>query len=115
MSIETSQIRFGVTPLPTENRSTETSVKRSSVEPAIRTSAPEVEIDLDDLMSELNRVARSYDKNLRFQVSRESGDVTVQIIDRETSEVLKELPAEETRDLRERVHEAIGVLVDANG
>lgn len=47
-----------------------------------------------------------------FGIHEETNRVTIKIIDKETKEVIKELPPEKTLDMISRVWEMAGILVD---
>lgn len=47
-----------------------------------------------------------------FGIHEETNRVTIKIVDKETKEVIKELPAEKTLDMIARVWEMAGILVD---
>lgn len=47
---------------------------------------------------------------LSFNVRRSTGDVFVQVLNRETGEVIRQLPPEELLELREKLNELRGVL-----
>ena len=70
------------------------------------------EEDLSNLVEGLNRFLQSYDKELRFHIRRESGDVSVQVVNPETDEVIKEVPSEEIQELQSRIQTAVGMLID---
>ncbi len=52
------------------------------------------------------------DKRLKFRVSESRDRVIVTIIDRNTGEVLKEIPPKEIQQLHKHIQEAMGLLFD---
>ena len=48
----------------------------------------------------------------QFGVHEGTGRVTIKIIDKETKDVVREYPAEETLEMIEKVWELAGILVD---
>ncbi|NLU50751.1 MAG: flagellar protein FlaG [Syntrophomonadaceae bacterium] len=57
--------------------------------------------------------------NLEFRIHKESGRVQVKVIDMETREVIREIPPEQMlelsasiKEMLEKFHEMVGVLVD---
>jgi len=65
-----------------------------------------------------NRVAEdvvkpglTYNRRLQFEVDRDSNEVIVKVIDKETDEVVKVLPPEELQRLRRNRRGAIGPLI----
>ena len=52
--------------------------------------------DLDALAQKLNVANRSIGRDLRFEVNMESGRSVIQVLDRETGEVIRQIPPEKT-------------------
>jgi flagellar protein FlaG len=50
--------------------------------------------DLEALARELNLASRSIGRDLRFEVDMESGRSVIQVLDRETGEVIRQIPPE---------------------
>ena len=48
----------------------------------------------------------------QYGIHEGTGRVTIKILDKETKDVIKEFPAEETLDLIEKVWELAGIMVD---
>ena len=66
-----------------------------------------------DLMTkELNELMDKIDCNLAFKYNKDVDVMTVKMIDKETKEVLKEVPPEKTLDMIAKVWELAGLLVD---
>ena len=55
------------------------------------------------------------DPQIKFTVDAESGDVLVVIVDKETDEVIRQIPPKELVALRDRIAETRGVLFEARG
>ena len=53
--------------------------------------------DLERLARQLNLASRSIGRDLRFRVDLESGRSVIQVLDRETGEIIRQIPAEEAR------------------
>lgn len=79
--------------------------KAEKAEDAARAEAlaQEVAQGLNDLVHELHR-------ELRFSVDEDSGDTVIKVVDRETDEVVRQIPSEEVVALRKRLEEAAGVI-----
>ena len=70
-----------------------------NAEPETGKDLPEVEVkrpDIAELAAELNAVSRSYGRDLRFQVDMQQGKAFLQVIDRETGEVIRQIPQDKT-------------------
>ncbi len=65
---------------------------------------------LDSVVSDLNSMVRELHRELRFSVDQDSGDTVVKVVDRETDEVVRQIPSEELMRLRRRLEEAAGVI-----
>lgn len=61
---------------------------------------------------ELQRIANSMGRKLRFNVNEELGQVVVKIVDPSTDKVLREIPSVDMQELRIMMRQTIGVLVD---
>lgn len=56
---------------------------------------PEVEaFDMEELARKLNLATQSIGRDLRFEVDMESGRSVIQVLDRETGEVIRQIPPE---------------------
>lgn len=76
-------------------------------------SAPAQALDsetLNSTVSDLNVLAQRMHRELKFTVDKDSGEMVVKIIDRETDEVLRQIPQEEILEMRKRLADAAGVI-----
>lgn len=71
-------------------------------------SAEEVKKDLDAINTQLKLMNRS----IQFSIDEGSHDVVVRLIDKESGEVIKQLPPESILRLRERMAEMSGLMVE---
>lgn len=78
--------------------------------PPERREAPKE--DIAATVGKLNELFLIFDKSVKFQVDRSSGDIRVKIIDNASQEVIREYPPERVVDILRRIREAVGVLVD---
>ena len=53
--------------------------------------------DLKALAAELNVSSQSIGRDLRFKVDMNSGNSVIQVLDRETGEIIREIPPEKAR------------------
>ncbi len=67
---------------------------------------------VQDLIDELNVIARNYKKGLRFRIFEETGDVFAQVIDVETGEVIRTVPPLALLQTLARISEAVGLILD---
>ena len=58
-------------------------------------NVPEIEkAGMEILASKMNIVSRSIGRDLRFQVDMDSGKSVIQVLDRETGELIRQIPPE---------------------
>ena len=55
------------------------------------------EPDLEALAAKLNVASQSIGRDLRFKVDMASGQSVIQVLDRETGEIIREIPPEKAR------------------
>jgi flagellar protein FlaG len=65
---------------------------------------------LDSVVSDLNLMVRELHRELRFAIDQDSGETVVKVVDRQTEEVVRQIPSEELVRLRKRLEEAAGVI-----
>ena len=65
---------------------------------------------LENVVSDLNKLARELHRELQFSVDNDSGDTIIKVVDRETQEVLRQIPSEEIMQLRKRLEETAGLI-----
>jgi len=64
------------------------------------------------LIEQLFTTVAPYDKELRYSINQESGQVVVKVIDARTDKVIKEIPPEEIQKLQAKIKKAVGLLID---
>jgi hypothetical protein len=75
-------------------------------------------VSLEDARREverLNRITRNLGNRLRFGLFEETDQFFVQLIDRRRNEVLRTMPPEHLLHLRQRMQEAVGLILDRQG
>ena len=88
----------------------------SNAQKAMLKSGKEEELEqkdinkLDEKIAELNAKVESTNRNLKFNVHKESGRVQVKVIDSSNNKVIKEIPPKEMLDLISRMHKMEGLL-----
>lgn len=63
-------------------------------------------------VQELQRVANSLDKKVKFNVNQELGQVVVKIVDPSTDKIIREIPSVDLQELRVTMRRAIGLIID---
>lgn len=75
--------------------------------------APSSMEEVKEMVSELNDYMDDLQTSLGFSVSKDpDNQVVFQIKNRETNEVIKQIPAEEIQDIKKRMTELTGMLLD---
>ena len=69
---------------------------------------------LDAVVSGINELVHELQRELHFAVDHNSGDTIIKVVDRETEEVIRQIPSEEVVRLRQRLEEVAGVLFDGS-
>ena len=68
-------------------------------EPAAGKSVPQEEArpDMESLAKSLNVAAQSIGRDLRFQVDMQTGKSVIQVLDRDTGEIIRQIPPEKAK------------------
>ncbi len=69
--------------------------------------------ELEEALKKVNEAAETFNTGLRFRVHEESERMMVQVVDRTTSEVIREIPPEKVLNLVAQIQDLIGVFIDA--
>jgi flagellar protein FlaG len=67
---------------------------------------------VENTVRKLNQAVALFNKQLSFVIHEKTEKMMVQIIDKETKEVIKEIPPREILDLEARIKEYLGWLLD---
>lgn len=67
---------------------------------------------LEEINRRMDKISNS---SIRFETDSESGDIIVRIVDRETEEVIRQIPPEEMIRITESLPELKGMLVNSQG
>lgn len=63
-------------------------------------------------VQELQRVANSLDRKVKFNVNQELGQVVVKIVDPSTDKIIREIPSVDLQELRVTMRRTIGLIID---
>lgn len=69
--------------------------------------------DIEKAVSYLNEYIQSYRRDLHFSVDDDSGRIVVKVVDRETNEIIRQIPSEEAMALASRMEKSNGILLQA--
>jgi len=67
---------------------------------------------VQEAVDDINKVLHYLNERLEFSVHEATNRIMVRVLDRETEEVLREIPPEQILDLVAKLQELVGLLVD---
>lgn len=68
------------------------------------------EAKIERIAEAMDKYVKSVQRDLNIRVNRDTGDVMVKVLSRDTGEVIREIPPEELLKLAARMEEMAGVL-----
>ena len=80
--------------------------------PAEQPRDPPPRADFSENVESLRQVMRGINGRLDFDLIEGSSQLYVQVVDRGTNEVIRTMPPQELLDLKRRIDEAVGAIVD---
>lgn len=84
-----------------------------SAEAAAKEEKKKDEVEND--IAAANETMRTLNSKLSFRADERSrSGIAVEVVDRETGDVIKQIPSEEMLTILARIRDAVGVLVDSN-
>src|SRR5690625_1938390 len=78
----------------------------------IDTMGENVEARIQEAIQTLNESTLLGGRRLQFDIHEDTGRTMVRVVDRETDEVIREIPPEDVLDVVARINEMLGLLVD---
>lgn len=88
-----------------DHRNSETRVKKPPEQ-----SAPGA-VEVDRVVNELNELVQNTQRALQFSVDQDSGRTVIRVMDKETDEVIRQIPPEEALKLAQRFEDSLGALM----
>lgn len=89
--------------------------ERVQQERSLSKSKEEEKIEAETLNESLeiaDKLAKAFNKAIKFQIHQETDKIYVEIVDRETGETIKQIPPEEMLKIAASVQEFLGLIVD---
>lgn len=71
--------------------------------------------DLEEAIKSTNEMIFDGDNRFEFKIHERTGRMMVKLIDKETDEIIKEIPSEKILDLVASIWDLVGILVDERG
>jgi len=59
---------------------------------------------LDDTVTQLNDSLQNIQRNLEFSVDKDAGQIVINVRDKETDEIVRQIPSEEVLELAKNLH-----------
>lgn len=75
-------------------------------------SKPQRQGSTDEAVQRMNMTMQALNIRLKFEKHEASGEYMVKVVDEDSQEVIREIPAEKTLDLLVHLRQLVGVLVD---
>lgn len=85
---------------------------KESLQEKLKSNEKELEEEVKDSVKDVNEIVKKVKEGLSFQIHEDTDELMVQVVDLKTEEVIKELPPEEMLDLKARIHEMVGILIN---
>ena len=73
------------------------------------------EVQPEELLNQIKALTENGLYSVRFENDEEIGDLIVKIVDRDSGEIVREIPPEDLRELTKHLNELRGNLVDTLG
>ncbi len=67
---------------------------------------------LRQVVEQIKNSFNMLDTQLHFRVNTQANSVVVEVVDSKTNAVIRQIPSEEMQELKKRIHEMTGSLVD---
>ncbi len=68
--------------------------------------------ELEKIANETKEVLEGINEAIRFSISKDTGDIVVQVVNKKTDEIIRQIPPEELVKLRTKLKEICGILFD---
>jgi len=68
--------------------------------------------EVDSTVAAFNEVFKQANVSVRYQIDKKTGDLIISLVDRDTQEVLRQVPPEQILNMRHRLEEMLGVIFD---
>lgn len=85
---------------------------KESLQEELNKNSKNLEEEVKDSVKDVNEIVKKVKEGLSFQIHEDTEELMVQVVDVNTDEVIKELPPEEMLDLKARIHEMVGILIN---
>lgn len=91
-----------------------TEARKQKEDAAVSDSARQ-QIQPEELLQQINALTEGGMYSVRFENDKAGGEMVVKVVDRQTDEVIRQIPPEELLNLTQRMNDLRGNLVKAEG
>jgi len=91
-----------------------TEARKQKADAVVSDSARQ-QIQPEELLQQINALTENGAYSVRFENDSKAGEMVVKIVDRESNEVIRQIPPEELMNLTQRMNDLRGNLVNAEG
>lgn len=110
-SVNTANLLQQSTQQPSDNVAAQRKSKENGVEVDLA-SASKTKVQPEELLSQIKALTEDGLYSVRFENNNEANQMVVKIVDTNTDEVIRQVPAEEVLNLSVRMDELRGNIVD---
>lgn len=69
---------------------------------------------LSELTKELNQQIDTLNTNVKFEFNEQIGELYISVVEKDTGNVIRQIPSEEAMKLREHLKNLVGMIFDGN-
>jgi len=85
--------------------------EKPQVHPPLKDQLKPSQEDLKELSKALNQFLSLFNLETKLVYNKDAGHVVVQVINKQTNEVIKQIPPQELLEVAQRIHELIGIFL----
>ena len=89
--------------------------RRQKNDIAVGDSSQQQQIQPEELLSQINALTENGVYSVRFEADSPGGGMVVKVVDRQTDEVIRQIPSEELLSLTRRLNDLRGNLLHTEG
>ncbi len=67
--------------------------------------------DFGKMLSELDTYVQKFRRELQFLKDQDNGQLVIKVVNKDTNEVIRQIPSEEIIELHKRLEEAAGIII----
>ena len=100
-------------PIDLQNQKTNNPIKKEMLEEIVNQNVNKV--DIQRIQDELNKIIANTDifsRKIQLNYAEDINRIVITVIDKDSGEVLREIPSKELQNLARHLQDAIGVLYD---